>query len=377
MNLDVRKQLESSLTCAEDLKEKLRLSEEELKECKKIIDRFPMRITPYYFSLIDPNDPDDPIRKMSVPSHEEFCTDGSFDTSGELSNTKLGGLQHKYRETALILSTNTCAMYCRHCFRKRLVGLDESEINRRLSEAVDYVKEHKEISNVLISGGDPLTLPNNVIRNYLDELSKIEHLDLIRIGSRIPVTLPQRISCDSELLDILREFNRKKSVAVVTQFNHPKEFTAESEKAVSALNHVGVLVRNQTVLLKGVNDNPKTLAELFRKITSYGIVPYYLFQCRPVSGVKNIFQVPISRGIEISDAAKSELNGFAKSFRYAMSHPRGKIEIIGKGADGKTIFKFHQSKYPEDFSKIFTVTLNDEDSWLDDDLNGISSYIEK
>lgn len=375
MNSEAKKQIENSLTCADDLKEALGLSDDEAVKYQKIIDRFPMRITPYYFSLVDTGNPDDPIRKMCVPSHEELSLEGSFDTSGELSNTKLGGLQHKYRQTALILSTNSCAMYCRHCFRKRLVGLDESEINRRLSEAVDYVKSHNEISNVLISGGDPLTLPNHVLKNYLDALSKIEHLDLIRIGSRIPVTLPQRISGDNELINILREYNEKKPVAIVTQFNHPKEFTDESKKAVHALQHAGILVRNQSVLLKDINDNPKTLSELFRKITSFGVVPYYLFQCRPVAGVKTIFQVPINRGIEISDAAKNELNGFAKSFRYAMSHPRGKIEIIGKGSDGNTIFKFHQSKYPEDFSKIFTVRLSDKDTWLDDDLNGM--YLDK
>lgn len=373
MNKEIENQMNGLLTEAEDLKEFLRLSDDELAVYRKIMDMFPMRITPYYFSLIDPEDPDDPIRRMSVPSFEEFNPDGSFDTSGELSNTKLEGLQHKYRQTALILSTNICAMYCRHCFRKRLVGMDQSEINRRLSEAVSYVKAHDEISNVLISGGDPLTLSNEVIKAYLEELSEIEHLDLIRIGSRIPVTLPQRISCDNELLDILREYNKKKALAVVTQFNHPREFTSESEKAVSALRNAGIQIRNQTVLLKGVNDNPKTLASLFRKVSGCGAVPYYLFQCRPVTGVKNRFQVPIARGIDISDAAKNELNGFAKSFRYAMSHPRGKIEIIGRTPERGIIFKFHQNKYPEDSARIFIADLSETDTWLDDELKGISS----
>jgi KamA family protein len=281
-------------------------------------------ITPYYLSLADLSDPDDPILKMCLPSPDELAPGGSLDTSGEADNTVLEGVQHKYKPTALMLSTNRCAMYCRHCFRKRLVGLSEAELNKRVDDAVNYLRAHKEVSNILISGGDSFMNSNRIIERYLHDLSQIDHLDFIRFGSRIPVTLPERIYGDSEFLDLFAHYAEKKAVYLVTQFNHPRELTEESLKAIRAMTARGVAVKNQTVLLRGVNDNAETLAELMRGLTRFGIAPYYVFQCRPVSGVKGRFQVPLQRGCELVDAAKSKQNGFGKCFRYAMSHPLGK-----------------------------------------------------
>lgn len=240
-----------------------------------------MRISPYYLSLIDWNDPDDPIRKMAVPSDEEMNLEGFYDTSGEAENTKMHGLQHKYSETALILATNRCAMYCRHCFRKRLVGLPSEEILRHFEEAAEYISEHEEINNVLISGGDPLVLKNEIIERFLEKLEKIDHISFIRIGSRVPVTLPTRLS-DPKLQAIFRKYSRSdKRLHVVTQFNHPREITSQSIRAVNNLLKAGVLISNQTVLLRGVNDSPHTLASLMNKLVSIGVTPYYVFQCRP------------------------------------------------------------------------------------------------
>ena len=366
-----QEELSKGIRTAEQLAEYMGWDQEKLEACRQIAERYPMMITPYYLSLVNKDDPDDPIARMCIPSADEFVPGGSFDTSGEASNTKLEGLQHKYRRTVLLLSTNQCAMYCRHCFRKRLVGLSNEELNKRVDEVVEYVGSHPEINNVLISGGDSLLNPNHIIERYLRELSAIDHLDFIRFGSRLPVTLPERIYGDGELLDMLDEYSDIKTIYVVTQFNHPRELTSEALLAVRALLDRGVQVRNQTVLLRGVNDSPEVLGELFAGLTRAGITPYYIFQCRPVTGVQNRFQVPLLDGIRIVDGAKGLQNGFGKGVRYAMSHPRGKIEIIGTLPDGQTIFKFHQNKYPEDASRIFTCALTHDSRWLDDELNPI------
>lgn len=229
----------------------------------KITERHPMLIPPYYYNLIDPNDPDDPIRLLSVPNVFEADLMGDYDTSGEQQNTKLPGLQHKYKKTALVLTTSACFMYCRHCFRKRMVGYTNDEVNTRIEETIDYLNNNKVINNVLLSGGDSFCLSNDQIERYLVGLSKIDHLDFIRFGTRSPVVFPERIYTDEKLLEVLKKYNKKKRIIVVSQFNHPRELTDEAKKSVDALMSVGITVHNQTVLLKGVNDDPKTLSSLF------------------------------------------------------------------------------------------------------------------
>ena len=284
-------ELEASICTIEQLREHIELTPEEEKQLREIIERHPMRITRYYMSLIDRNDPDDPIRKMAVPSEEELNLSGSYDTSGERENTKMPGLQHKYAQTALILATNRCAAYCRFCFRKKMVGLSNEEIVRRFNDAVKYVELHKEINNVLISGGDPFVLPTEVIGEFLERLSTIPHLDFIRFGTRVPVTFPDRILEDEELLTLLENNTREnKKIYVVTHFNHAREITQKATDAVDSLIRSDVIVNNQTVLLKGVNDNPEVLAELQNKLVRIGVNPYYVFQCRPVKRVKNHFK---------------------------------------------------------------------------------------
>jgi lysine 2,3-aminomutase len=290
---------------------------------------------------------------------------GSYDTSGEAENTKMPGLQHKYQKTALILATNKCAMYCRHCFRKRLVGLQTKETIERFEDAADYIKQHENINNVLVTGGDPLVLENRVIEKLLLILSEIPQIKFIRFGSRAPVTFPSRFN-DEELLRILsRESRPDRRIYVVTQFNHPNEITKQSINAVDNLIKAGVIVNNQTVLLKGVNDNPQTLAELLNGLVSIGVNPYYVFQCRPVKRVKKHFQVPLCRGIEIVEEAKKHCNGHSKRFRYIMSHRTGKIEILGIFND-EIYFKYHQAKNRNKIGKIFTRPFSENASWLDD-----------
>ena len=193
-----------------------------------------------------------------------------------------------------------------------------------------------------------------------------------RFGSRLPVTLPERIYGDAELLDMFAEYSKKKTLIVVTQFNHPRELTEKAALAVRSLLERGIQVRNQTVLLRGVNDSGEVLGELLSGLTRIGVSPYYIFQCRPVTGVKGRFQVPLAEGCRIVDEAKSRQNGIGKSVRYAMSHPRGKIEIIGRlPGSGEMIFKFHQAKNPDELARIFTLPLEGHETWLDDELRPI------
>lgn len=358
-----KERLEKCYRSVSELKDRFSFSDEEVSRLMEIEEKYPVCIPEYYLDLINVDDRRDPIRKMCIPDAMEFSSGGEKDTSGEADNTVVQGMQHKYSQTALILSTNQCAMYCRHCFRKRLVGLSSEEIASHLPEMRDYVSSHTEINNVLISGGDAFLNSNEVIERYLKTFMPIENIEFIRFGTRTPVSFPYRITEDEELLRILERYGRDKSIIIVTQFNHPKEISEEAVKAVKLLLSAGCMVRNQTVLLKGVNDSSDVLATLMNKLVSTGVVPYYIFQCRPVEGVKNQFQVPLVKGVSIVDEGKSRMSGPAKAIRYVMSHPRGKIEILGRVGD-EILFKFHQAKYKEDEARIFTRPVVMDECWF-------------
>ncbi|MDF2587377.1 MAG: KamA family radical protein [Anaerocolumna sp.] len=364
--MDWKQELKSNVTDVKGLQSSfdLQLSTEEAEKFNEIIDLYPMSIPKYYLSLIEPDNEHDPIRRMCIPSYKETDLTGNLDTSGEADNTVVTGLQHKYKQTALILSTNQCAMYCRHCFRKRLVGLNSREIIKHFDEMIDYINEHNEIHNVLISGGDAFLNSNEMIKTYLDELARIKHLDYIRFGTRTPVVLPSRIYGDDELLSILKKYSELKKIYVVTHFNHPNELTNEAKKAIDSLLNAGIIIKNQTVLLKGVNDSSEVLVELIKKLTQFGIVPYYIFQCRPVTGVKSQFQVPILKGYSIIRETKAKLSGQGKCFHYVLSNKRGKIEVLGTLFEKTMIFKYHEAKYEIDQERIFTLDLAEEQCWI-------------
>ncbi|MCI6719670.1 MAG: KamA family radical SAM protein [Butyricicoccus sp.] len=363
-----KQDLQNNMTSAVEVSQMLGLNEADSAQMARILAQFPMSVPRYYLSLINWDDENDPIRKMCIPSVRETDLSGSFDTSGEASNTVVVGMQHKYHATALILSTNRCAMYCRHCFRKRLVGLSDAEIASHLDEMIAYIKEHKEISNVLISGGDAFLNDNEVIEEYLSRLCEIDHLDMIRFGTRVPVSFPQRVTSDPDLIALLKKYNEKKQLFVITHFNHPNEITPESTAAVHAILSAGIPIRNQTVLLHGVNDDSEVLGTLLRRLIRIGVIPYYVFQCRPVSGVKNQFSVPFLRGIQVVEGAKRMQNGQGKSLRYALSHPTGKIEILGTVGGNRMLFKYHQAKYDKDAGRMFTMDLDENQTWLGDDI---------
>ena len=374
MNKDYGKEhwthlLQNCCNNGDDIRQYLNLTDDETARINKISKQYPMCINHYYLSLIDPGDPEDPIRKMSIPSGWELSEGGELDTSGEASNTVIPGMQHKYDQTTLILSTNMCAMYCRHCFRKRLVGLSDDEIAGHLGEMEEYVRTHPEVSNVLITGGDAFLNSNQRIKEYLERFIDIPHLDLIRFGTRTPVVLPQRITTDAEIQQILEDYNKRKQIYVITQFNHPREVTDEAVEAIRILQKIGIVIKNQTVLLKGINSDPAVLGSLLKRLTACGVVPYYIFQCRPVRGVLNHFQVPLKEGSRIVEEAKTMQNGQGKCLHYAMSHPTGKIEILGQLNGEVMLFRYHQAKNSEEIGRIFTVAVREDQCWLDMDLN--------
>ena len=356
----------NNITTMEELRKVIPMTDEEYALIGEEAGKFPMSISRYYASLIDPSDPDDPIRKMSVPSRSGLSLDGELDTSGEHSNTVLQGIQHKYRQTALVLMTTQCAMYCRYCFRRRLVGLDLEKPADDPDVLVAYLKERPEITNCLLSGGDALLQPTERLAKWLDTLADVPQLDFIRIGSRTPVTFPCRITDDRTLTELFSRVGEKKQLYLITHFNHPREITRESGKAVRLLREAGAAVRNQTVLLRGVNDDPEILSDLLSSLTGIGVLPYYIFQCRPVTGVKSQFQVPLKEAFCIVEEARGRMNGQAKSFRFVMSHKSGKLELLGPSPeDGRMIFKYNQAKDRSDLGRIFFLDLEEDRTWLD------------
>lgn len=347
-----------------ELQEQIHISDEEVTQLNEITKKYPICIPPYFLNLIGSAYENDPIRKLCIPDIMESSTGGHEDTSGESENTVVTGLQHKYTQTALILTTNQCAMYCRHCFRKRMVGSNASEIANHIGEMVDYITSHPKINNVLLSGGDALINENERLKRYFEAFSSIDQLKYIRICTRVPVVLPQRIYEDEELTSIIRKYNQLKQIIIVTHFNHPNELTDESRLAIHKLIEAGCPVRNQTVLLKGINDNSQVLSELMDSLVSAGVLPYYVFQCRPAMGVMNQFQVPLIRGQRIINEAKSNMSGQAKQFRYVMSHVTGKIEILGQINEQEMLFKYHQAKSEKDLGRLFSVKITNDQCWL-------------
>ncbi|MBR2522441.1 MAG: KamA family radical SAM protein [Coriobacteriales bacterium] len=357
--------LARNIKTADEIVGRLGASEKDAELIGKVCARYPVSVTEYYFDLINPDDPDDPISRIALPHIEELEESGEIYSGGEDVNTKIPGLQHKYGSTALLLTSDVCACYCRFCFRKRMVGMSESEACNDLSAACEYIARHPEINNVILSGGDGLMNSNDVLRHNFEMLGKLDQLEFIRIASRTPVVFPQRIYDDPELLDMLAEVAKRRQVYMVTHFNHHREFTPESKRAIDCLKKAGIALRNQTVLLAGVNDSFDALRRTLMGLANWGISPYYVFQCRPVRGVHGIFQVPLRSGIDLVETVKGSLPGISKQFRFVMSHGMGKIEILGLVGNGNTaLFKFHRAKEPENNGLIFTEPIDDQQTWI-------------
>jgi lysine 2,3-aminomutase len=292
----------------------------------RAISKFPMAITPYYASLIEKFDPSDPIFAMSVPQGQElwnppFLRDDPLEEDRDMP---VPGLVHRYQDRALFIVTSACAMYCRHCTRKRLTGERESRVSAsRLKRTVEYLQKHPEIRDVVVSGGDPLTMSTGEVENIVSALRSVPSLDIIRIGTRVPVTLPHRVT--DELVGMLKNYH---PVWINTQFNHPCEITTASAEACARLVDAGIPLGNQSVLLKGINDDPLIVEHLLRGLVRMRVRPYYMFQCDLVPGVEH-FRTPLSRGIEIMEYLRGRLSGIAiPTFAVDLPHGGGKVPLL-------------------------------------------------
>ena len=347
------------------IKQLERLSKQEQAGLKKVTERFAFRSNDYYLSLIDWDDPDDPIRQIIIPHIQELDEYGRLDPSDEESYTIMPGLEHKYNSTALFLISNVCDGICRYCFRKRVFIKSQSEYLRDLPAAMEYVKGHNEITNVLLTGGDPLMLKPSKLENIIRQLREIAHVRIIRIGTKTPAFNPYRIVDNPALLEMIAKYSTEwKKIYIMTHFVHPRELTDLAVKSVHLLQQAGAVICNQMPLIKGLNDNPEVLAELLGKLSFIGATPYYIFQCRPAVG-NRAYTVPIEQGYEIVERAKAQVSGLAKRTRFVISHSTGKIEIVGRN-EGLVYFKYHRAAKDEDNGRFLAFKSNPNACWLDD-----------
>ena len=341
------------------------ISPEERAHLAQVTDTFAFRSNNYYLSLIDWDDPEDPIRRLIIPTSEELEPWGHLDPSLEHLYTPAPGMQHKYRETALLLVSDQCGGFCRYCFRKRLFIEDAREVNKDISGALDYIRTHPEISNVLLTGGDPLILGTDRLREILARLREIEHVRIIRIGTKMPAYNPYRIINDPALLDAIREYSLgEKSIYIMAQFSHPHELTEVACQGVALLQDAGAVIMNQTPLIRGINDDPVVLSRLLGRLSFIGVNPYYVFQCRPTIGNRP-FAVPVEESYRIFERARATCSGLSKQARFVMSHATGKIEVVGMTGE-HIFFKYNQAADPNDLGRFMVYRGNPEAYWFDD-----------
>ncbi|MBN2528502.1 MAG: lysine 2,3-aminomutase [Deltaproteobacteria bacterium] len=318
-NADWKTQLKHLITTPEQLQSFLYLTEKQVHEIRRASKLFPMAITPYYASLIDPNDVRCPIRAQAVPTIQETQI-GSADIEDPLAedhDSPVPGITHRYPDRVLLLVSQMCAMFCRHCTRKRSVGDDDhSPSKEMLKNAIQYIRESPQVRDVLISGGDPFLLSTKRLDWILTELHAIEHVEVVRIGTRTPVVLPQRI--DDELVDMLKKHH---PVWVNTHFNHPREITPQSKAALRKLADAGIPLGNQSVLLRDVNDCPLIMQNLVHRLVQNRVRPYYMYQCDLSRGIEH-FRTSVSKGIEIMEMLIGHTSGFAVP-TYVVDAPGG------------------------------------------------------
>ncbi len=300
---------------------------EERRKVKKTLENFPLSITPYYLSLIDTeNHQNDPVYKQAFPNPMEL-DNGRFDMNDPLAEDKdspIDLITHRYPDRVLFHVSNVCAIYCRHCTRKRKVGdVDHIPCKEKISKGIAYIEEHPEVRDVLLSGGDPLMLPDDYLNWILTELRNIEHVEIIRIGSRTPVVLPYRITY--ELVNMLKKHH---PVWINTHFNHPMEITSSSKEALRKLADAGFPLGNQSVLLSDVNDCPRIMKKLVQMLVKNRVRPYYLYQCDLSEGLAH-FRTPVGKGIEIMESLRGHTSGFAIP-TYVVDAPGGggKIPVM-------------------------------------------------
>src|SRR3954447_20611451 len=326
---DWRWQSQNAIRSVRQLRDLLPFTPEELEAIGALEAHYKLAIPPYYFSLINPEDPNDPIRLQSVTSPLEMRNESGYELEDPLEEDKdspVPGLTHRYPDRALLVTTHVCTMYCRFCTRKRatMVRGGWDAVSRNDERMVEYVREHEEIRDVIVSGGDPLTLPVSKLKFFLDNLAAIPHVDVIRIGTRVPVTLPQKLY-DQGLIDLLASAGK---VWIQTHFNHPREITPEAARVCNALLRAGMPVNNHTVLLKGVNDTLETMRSLMRAMLRIKVRPYYIFHCDPVIGAGHM-RTSVWKGLEIIEGLRGHMSGLGiPTYVVDSPHGGGKIPMM-------------------------------------------------
>ncbi|MCF7926790.1 MAG: lysine 2,3-aminomutase [Candidatus Izimaplasma sp.] len=337
-------QVKNRIQTADDLNNYIQLTRDEKDHISQVLKKFRMAITPYYLTLINPDKKHDPIRLQSVPMINEFHVSlhEDKDPLAEEADQVAPGLTHRYPDRVLFLISDMCSMYCRHCTRRRFAGQkDTNQSNQNIEKALDYIKEHTEINDVLLSGGDALLVSDERLEYIIKELRKIEHVGVIRLGSRTPVVMPQRIT--TGLVNILKKYH---PIWVNTHYNHSKELTPEAKTALDKLANAGIPLGNQSVLLKGVNDCVNVMKKLVKRLIQLRVRPYYIYQCDLAEGIAH-FRTPVSKGIEIIEGLRGHISGIAvPTFVVDAPGGGGKIPVmpnyIISQAPGKTILRNYE-----------------------------------
>ena len=343
---DWRWQIRNRIRTKDVLAKIIDLTDEESRGIDGAGSKLTMSIPPYFASLVDPDNPRCPIRLQSVPLDYELQTapEEMSDPCGEDKNSPVHGLVHRYPDRVLFLVNEMCAMYCRYCTRSRMVG----DGNRTLStetyeKAFDYIRSHKKIRDVLISGGDPLTMADNMLEYIIKNVKAIPHVEFVRIGTRIPVTLPQRVT--PNLVAMLKKYS---PIWMSIHFNHPKEITKRVKHVCNMLADSGIPMGSQTVLLKGVNDTPAVMKKLMHELLKIRVRPYYIYQCDPILGSKH-FRTPVSVGINIMEHLRGHTTGYAVP-TYVIDAPGGggKVPVtpnyVISSGEGKTVIRNYANK---------------------------------
>lgn len=305
---DWRWQVANRATTLDDLdRYGIVLTDEERNGVNETLGQLRMAVTPYYLSLIDLENPYDPIRKQAIPTSKEliFAPYEDEDPLAEDEYSPCPGLTHRYPDRVLLLVTDQCAMYCRHCTRRRFTGQKDANVpEEQVSRCIDYIRRHEEVRDVLVSGGDPLMLSDEQLEWIFAELRSIDHVEVIRFGSRTPVVCPQRIT--PHLCETIKKYH---PIWFNVQFNHPDELTSDAVKACTMMADAGIPVGNQSVLLSGVNDCVYVMKDLVNALVKARVRPYYIYNCDPSLGLSH-FRTPVSKGIEIMEALRGHTSGF-------------------------------------------------------------------
>jgi len=323
---DWRWQLRNGIHDVATLEKVIDLTEQEREHLKECLKKFTMEITPYYAALMDRQDPDCPVRMQSVPRLAELHDDPSdlSDPLHEDVDSPVPGLTHRYPDRVLLLVTNICSMNCRHCTRRRLVGDNDLDMpDDNVAKAIEYIRNTPAVRDVLISGGDPMVLSDERLESIISRIRAIEHVEIIRIGTRVPVVMPQRIT--DSLVGMLKKYH---PIFVNTHFNHAKEITAEAREACAKLADAGIQLGNQSVLLRGINDQTEVMKQLLHKLLTIRVRPYYIYQCDLSLGISH-FRTTVSKGIEIIEGLRGHTTGLAvPTFVVDAPGGGGKIPVM-------------------------------------------------